>query len=83
MERQGKEISALDDKPILNALESFYYDAFSFLSIGRPVGMGAGAISLADFISFYDVFDAPHCLRDFTKIMRTVDYEYLKEQRSD
>ena len=83
MEARGKEVSALDDKPVLNAVESFYMEAFGFLSIGRAAGMGVGAISLSDYISFYNIYSSPHCLRDFTKIMRSIDYEYLKEQRSD
>ena len=83
MEARGKEVSALDDKPVLNAVENFYLDAFGFLSIGRATGMGVGAISLSDYISFYDIYSSPHCLRDFTKIMRSVDYEYLQEQRKD
>jgi hypothetical protein len=43
--------------------------------------MSAGGIPLADIISFYDIFGAPHDLRDFTSIMRSIDVEYLKEQR--
>ena len=81
MEASGKTISALDEKPVLNAVESFYYDAFSFLGIGRASGMGVGAIPLNDFISFHSIFGAPHSLHVFTKILRSVDYEYLQEQR--
>ncbi len=83
MEAQGKEVSALDEKPVLNAMELFYCNAFNFLSIGRHSSMGAGAIPLADCISFYDIYMGPHSLRDFTKIMRSVDVEYLREQRKD
>jgi hypothetical protein len=43
--------------------------------------MSVGGIPLVDIISFYDIYGSPHDLRDFTSIMRSIDVEYLKEQR--
>ena len=83
MEEQGKEVSALDEKPELNLVEAYYYSAFQYLSIGRPSGMGVSAVSLADIVSFHDVFNSPHDLRTFATIMRSIDAEFLAEARKD
>jgi hypothetical protein len=59
----------------------FYYNAFNYLGIGRDTGMGIGAIPFADIVSFHSVFGAPHSLRDFASILRSIDAEYLRVQR--
>ena len=70
-------------KPVLDDVEEYYYSTFHFLSLGRSTGMGLGAISLGDIISFHSIFGAPHSLPIFAKILRSVDSEFLKEQRKD
>ena len=76
-------MDALDRKPRLSAVEGWYFNAFAFLSIGRPVGMGPSAIPLADFSVFHSTFGGPHDLPVFTRILRSIDSAYLAEQRKD
>jgi hypothetical protein len=64
-------------------VENYYLSAFQYLSVGRPSGMGVGAIPLADIVSFFDVFGGAHDLRSFATILRSIDAEYLAEARKD
>ena len=43
-------MAALESKPALNEIEGFYYNAFSYLGLGRSNGMGLGAVPLSDIV---------------------------------
>ncbi len=77
MEEQGKTVSALDEQPILNDVEKYYLEAFTFLSPMRNSGMGLAAISINNISEYYSIFDAPHTLRFFARVMREIDGRFI------
>lgn len=51
------DAQALKEEPLLTHVESYYMKAFTDLSRSRPMGMGIGAISITDVLSYCTLFN--------------------------
>lgn len=56
----------------------WYLEAFSFLSSGRPVGLGPGPIPLQDMLIYAEHLGLVGRMDTFLRVMRALDIGYLQ-----
>lgn len=75
----GVNIKALNEQPVVQIEDLFYWQAFIMLSACRPTGFSVGAIPFGDLLAYCDTFGI-HSLaekEDFIKIIQGLDYVFL------
>ncbi len=83
IQKSGRKVAALDDRPPLLARDFCAWELFTALSQSRPVGTDVGAIQLSEFLAACELYDIPACERAwYWGVIRAVDAAWL-EARSD
>jgi len=65
--------------PDLGLVESYYLEAFQFISPSRAFSHGLSGIRIGDCVVYVDVFGCPHTVDVFCRIIRAIDNAYISD----
>lgn len=78
LQKQGKKIEALENRPKPDIVVEWYISAYKTLTKNKEVG---SAVSMTDMKSYCDMFDIIGTIKEFVEIIQAIDEVILKYQR--